>query len=65
MTEYSLYCLNVAGKISGPADRFLARSDDEAIFLVRTKCMPSNCEIWQRSRLVAHVLTPASSAEPR
>lgn len=54
MPDYRLYCLDGTGRIAS-AEWFDARSDDEAIVLVRAKQLPGRCEIWKGNRLVAEV----------
>ena len=53
MPMYRLFYLNV-GKIEG-TDSLEATNDAEATSLVRARKLPVDCEIWERSRLVAKV----------
>jgi hypothetical protein len=59
MTEYRLYCLDGANRITR-AEGIRAESDEEAIEAARAMKLPVKCELWQRDRLVARV--PAHSA---
>lgn len=61
MADYRLYCLDGSGRIAR-AEWLDAKSDDEAIVLVRAMKMPTGCEIWERDRLVAKVEPAPASA---
>jgi hypothetical protein len=52
MADFRIYCLNGDGHVAS-ADWIDAKSDDEAIVLVRRKLGKAPFEIWQRDRLVA------------
>ena len=54
MTEYRLYCLDGANRITR-AEGIRAASDDEAIEAARSMKLPVKCELWQRDRLVARI----------
>ena len=62
MSEYRLYCLDVANKITR-SEEFVATGDDEAIMIARSKKLPMPCEIWQRNRLVGRI--PAHDDTPK
>ena len=51
MTVYRLYSLDRAGKIID-AEPFIARTDNEAFDRARIISVKSDCEIWNRSKLV-------------
>jgi len=51
MSDYRIYCLNGEGHVA-TADWINAKSDDEAIVLVRRKLGSVPFEIWDRDRLV-------------
>ncbi len=57
MTDYRLYCLDRVSKIES-AEWLQAKSDDEALVLVRSMKKTINCELWDGNRLVARI--PAS-----
>lgn len=59
MTEYRLYCLDGANRITR-AEAIGAANDDEAIEIARSMKLPIKCELWQRDRLVARI--PAHTA---
>lgn len=52
MLQYRLYQFDAAGGITA-AEWIDAKSDDEAIVLVRARKLPSRCEIWEGNRLIA------------
>ena len=54
MSEYRLYYFGVSNKIED-TDTLDAKSDDEAVVLVRARKLPVRCEIWERDRLVSDV----------
>ena len=54
MSDYRIYCLDGDGHVAR-ADWVDAKSDDEAIVLVRRKLGKAPFEIWERDRLVARV----------
>ena len=54
VTDYRLYRINDLGKI-GTAEWIDARSDDEALAMVRAKRLSVKCELWAGSRLVAQI----------
>ena len=55
VTEYKIYCLDGAGKISHPPEYIDAQSDDEAVALLQAQRRPVRCEIWEHKRLVSRV----------
>ena len=55
MTDYRMYCLDDSGKIR-EADWIEAKSDDEALVLVRARKLPFACEIWAGNRLVGRTV---------
>lgn len=57
MTDYRLYWLDDEGKIAS-AEWIEAKSDDEAVIIVRARRLHQRCEIWNLQRQVAAV--PAS-----
>jgi hypothetical protein len=59
MTEYRLYCLDGANRITR-AEGIRAESDEGAIEAAQAMKLPVKCELWQRDRLVARI--PAHSA---
>ena len=54
MTDYRLYCLSGTSKITS-AEWLEAKSDDEAIVLVRAMKRPIDCELWHGNRLVGRI----------
>jgi hypothetical protein len=54
MGDYSLYCLDEAGKIAS-AELFDADDDKGAISLLRSQRREVDCEVWQGKRLVGRV----------
>ena len=54
MSDYRIYCLDGDGHVA-TADWLDAKSDDEAIVLVRRKLGKAPFEIWERDRLVVRV----------
>jgi hypothetical protein len=54
MSEYRLYCLDGANRITS-AEGISAASDEQAIELARAKKLPVKCELWYRDRLVARI----------
>lgn len=56
---YRLYRLDGAGKIIA-ADWFEAERDEDALGQARALASDSNCELWERGRLVARL--PADGA---
>jgi hypothetical protein len=61
MTDYRMYCLDDGGKIT-EADWIEAKSDDEALVLVRARKLPFACEVWAGNRLVGRT-TPYTPDE--
>jgi hypothetical protein len=59
VTDYRLYCLSGSSKIEN-AEWLEAKSDDEAIVLVRAMKKSIDCELWHGNRLVSRI--PASEA---
>ncbi len=61
MPDYRLYCLGAGGKIA-KAEWIEAKSDDEAIVLVRVKKMPFDCELWRGDQMIERIsaFTPTS-----
>jgi hypothetical protein len=55
MADYKVYFLDSAGKISAAPEFIDAKSDDEAIVLLRATKPQFRCEIWQGNRLVSVV----------
>jgi hypothetical protein len=56
---YRLYCLDGAGKIAA-GEWVEADADDEAVRIARGMNKPVPCELWQRTRFVAHIQAVAS-----
>ena len=54
LTDYRLYWLDDYGKIAS-AEWVDAKSDDEAVVMVRARKLGYKCEIWDRQRQVADV----------
>lgn len=54
MTDYRLYWLLEDGKIAS-AEWIDAKSDDEAVVIVRARKASQRCEIWDRQRRIAEV----------
>ena len=54
MSDYRLYYFDGSKHIE-TADWIEAKSDDEAIAIIRAKKLAVSCEIWERSRLVATI----------
>jgi hypothetical protein len=54
MSKFRLYCLDGANKITR-AEEIDAKSDEQAIEIVRSKKLPVKCELWSRDRLVARI----------
>jgi hypothetical protein len=54
MTEYRLYCLDGAGRITR-AEEIEATGDEEAIMIARALKKGVRCELWQRDRRVAEI----------
>ena len=55
MAQYLLYCMSDKGERGG-VQLFEADSDEEAVQIVSEMKLPVSCEIWERSRFVAHTL---------
>jgi hypothetical protein len=51
---YRLFCLSGAGDFTS-VDVFEAPSDEQAIALARSKRLPTRCELWEGTRLVAQI----------
>jgi hypothetical protein len=54
MTCYRLYCIGSDGKIEA-AEWIEATADEDAIMIARAQRPNSNCELWDRARLVARI----------
>jgi hypothetical protein len=54
MTDYRLYCVDGAGKITS-AEWIDAKNDDEALAIARAQKRSVACELWERDRLVGEV----------
>jgi len=54
MSDYRLYCLNDDGKIK-EASWIEAKSDDEALIMVRAKKLPTECELWLGNSLISRI----------
>ena len=54
MPDYRLYCLDERGKIA-KAEWFEAKSDDEAIVMLRVRKLPFDCELWCGDRMIEQV----------
>ena len=54
MTDYRLYCLSASGKIT-EAEWIEAKTDDEALVIVRARKLPFECELWAGNRLVGRI----------
>ena len=54
MSDYSIYCLDEAGKIAS-AELFGADDDKDAITLLHAQKRLVDCELWQGKRLVGRV----------
>jgi hypothetical protein len=54
VTNYRLYCLDGAGKITD-AEWIEADSDDDAVRAARDMKKSVRCEVWQRTRFVARI----------
>ena len=55
MPDYKFYRLEGGGKFAVGEWMLDAKSDDEAIALVRAKKLDGHCEIWFGNRLVATI----------
>jgi hypothetical protein len=63
MSDYRLYCLDAAGRISF-AEWIIAKDDDEAIAKARgLKRDLRKCEVWHDNRLVASLDAQDLSAD--
>lgn len=54
MPEYRLYCLDGNGSFS-KVEEITAINDAEAIILAKRMKKPVNCELWERSRMIARI----------
>jgi hypothetical protein len=54
MPEYRLYCLDGNGSFT-TVEKIKAVNDAEAIMRAKRMKKPVNCELWQRSRMVAKI----------
>jgi hypothetical protein len=59
MSEYRLYCLDGANRITR-AEQILAANDEQAIEAARSLKPRVKCELWQRDRLVARIAASGS-----
>ena len=62
MANYRLYRLDGAGKFTG-AEWIEAGDDEEAVRVARDLQRPAQCEVWQRTRLVAKIPAFTSPGE--
>ena len=54
MSEYRVYCFDHRGKIS-TSHEFLAADDSEALARTRAMKLETECELWNRDRLIAKI----------
>ena len=61
MSDYRLYCLDGAGKIS-QVEVISAPNDDEALTAARAIKHSMRCELWLRDRQIAEIEPAKDSA---
>lgn len=58
MTGYKLYCFDQVNRMTA-AKPIAARSDEEALEMVRSLSPGGPCELWNGDRLVTRIPAPA------